>query len=353
MLILASPGPSSGADDNPYIRLLYLAVAQSRGEEAVQVKDFDRASLLSRPDVVHVHWPHHLIRWTRLSVAIIDIVKLVGLVAIARLRGTALVWTVHDLEPHEVHRPRLWALYFRVFCHQVDLLVLLSASSLDQIQAKYVWLAGKPVRVIPHGHYRGEYADSPRQQDARAELGLADRTTLLAFGQIRPYKRSVELARAFQETAAGTGSPQLVIAGEARDLIIRDNLSALASADVRAFLDLVPHERVPLFFGACDVAVLPYSTGSALNSGVALLALSMGRPVVMVDTPVGRELQEVVGPEWLTLTSDSMSEIVAAAIERAHHRPSDSLDLSVFGWPAIGAMTVSAYHDAVNARRGR
>jgi beta-1,4-mannosyltransferase len=352
MLVLASPGPSGGMDDNPYIRLLYAAVADNGGQEAVQVKDFDRAALLTRPDVVHVHWPYHLVRWTRLPVAVVDIVKLIGLLAIARRRGAALVWTAHDLEPHEVLRPRLWAFYFWVFCHQVDLLVLLSASSRDQLVAKYPALAGKPVRIIPHGHYQGEYAAPPPAADARADLGLADRPTVLAFGQIRPYKRSVELARAFQgRQAAERESPQLVIAGEAKDGAIRKDLSALTTDDVRTFLDLVPHEQVPAFFGACDVAVLPYSTGSALNSGVALLALSMGKPVVMVDTPVGRELQQLVGEEWLTLTSDSMGEILGAALDRAQRHPPAALDLSGLAWPQLGALTISAYKDAIAARK--
>ena len=354
MRVLASPGPSGGVDDNPYLRLLYAAVAGSRRLEAVQVRDFDRAALLTRPDVVHVHWPYDLVRWGRLHVAVVDILKLIGLVAIARRRGAALVWTAHDLEPHEVLRPRLWAFYFWVFCHQLDLLVLLSASSQAQLEAKYPALAGKPVRVIPHGHYQGEYATPPPAEEARALLGLVDRPTVLAFGQIRPYKRSVELARAFQDRAAAQGdSPQLVIAGYAKDVAIRADLSDLTTADVRTYLDLVPHEQVPAFFGACDVAVLPYSTGSALNSGVALLALSMGRPVVMVDTPVGRELQQLVGKEWLVLTGDSMSEIVDASVERAQHPPSDALDLSGLAWPALGALTVSAYEDAISRRHRR
>ena len=143
------------------------------------------------------------------------------------------------------------------------------------------------------------------------------------------------------------------IAGEAKDAAIRGQLAALTTANVRTFLDVVPHEQVPAFFGACDVAVLPYSTGSALNSGVALLALSMGKPVVMVDTPVGRELQQLVGVEWLTLTSNSMSEIVDASVERAQHHPPRAVDLSGLAWPGLGALTISAYEDAIAARRER
>ena len=76
-----------------------------------------------------------------------------------------------------------WSFFFRVFCRQVDLVVLLSASSQQPLIARYPVLAGKPVRVIPHGHYRDEYEAPPPAEAARTTLGLAEKPRILVWNK--------------------------------------------------------------------------------------------------------------------------------------------------------------------------
>jgi hypothetical protein len=88
-----------------------------------QITYFSSRALLKRHDVVHVHWPEYLVRWRRLSLTLLDIVKIIVLLRVARMRGSALVWSGHNLEPHEMRRPRLWGRDCRLVVSQVDLLM--------------------------------------------------------------------------------------------------------------------------------------------------------------------------------------------------------------------------------------
>jgi glycosyltransferase involved in cell wall biosynthesis len=54
-----------------------------------------------------------------------------------------------------------------------------------------------------------------------------------------------------------------------------------------------PHERVPLYFAAADVVVLPFR--QVTTSGSAVLALSLGRPVVAPRIGALRDLPVDVG----------------------------------------------------------
>lgn len=346
MLVLASPGPSAPAGANPYLRLLYSAVADSETGARLRVMDFQRKMLLQHPDVIHVHWPYFLVRWNKGVEALLDMVKLLALLSLAKRRGAALVWTVHDLEPHDVARPRMWAWFERQFVRRVDMLILLSRGSRQQIVGRHPSLAQRPYRVVPHGHFRDEYDPSPNQQAARTVLGLPDRPTILAFGQIRPYKRTVELCQSMAALPAGDRQAQLLVAGEARSSALREQLESIHDPDIRLMLSVVPHEQVPVVFGACDVVVLPYSTQSTLNSSVALLSLSFGVPVVMVDTAAGRDLQALLGPEWVTLTGEELPELLQAAQARAQERPKGPPDLSSLNWSGLGQLMASAYVDA-------
>lgn len=348
--VLASPGPSVTEGGNPYIRLLYGSVSEeaTAGSDVV-ISEFTRRMLLQQPDVIHVNWPYYLVRWDRLARAVGDVAKVLILLVVARRRGAALVWTVHDLRPHDIARPRLWRLFINRFVRQVDMLILLSGGSRDQIVELYPQLARTRFRVVPHGHYRGEYASPPSRHEARRELGLPDVPTLLAFGQIRAYKRTVELCQAFVERPTEPRT-QLLVAGDAQAPNIRERLQRQVDPRIHLRLGVVPNEQVPVVFGACDVVVLPYSQESALNSSVALLALSFDRPVVMVDSAAGRDLQALLGSEWVTLTGDDVDDVVAAAEARARSVPLGSPDLSRLDWPRLGADLASAYRDAVAAR---
>lgn len=149
---------------------------------------------------------------------------------------------------------------------------------------------GRPTAVHP---LPPDVAPAADRLLARRRLGVPEAAvTFLCFGLIRPYKGVEVLLDAFAGLPAGCPAV-LLLAGEpwgSAGVRIAAQLGRPALAGrVKARLGWIAEEDVGLWFGAADVAVLPYR--SATGSAVAAQALGYGLPVLA--TRVGG-LAEVV-----------------------------------------------------------
>ena len=343
-----SPGPDKFTD-NPSLMLLFSEVMR----HGVAISPYHkRKSLLSQPDVIHIHFPEWLIRWKRPWIAPLDAVAISGLLWLARRRGAALVWTGHDLEPHELSRPRLWRAYNRFFISQVDLLISFSKGAASLLVERYPRLARVPTVVVPHGHYRDYYTAPPEAAVLRKELKLDHRPVLLCFGLIRPYKNLPSIIRAWRQLPEPR--PQLVIAGRPMDSEIAEVVKKEAgdSEDVHLLLRFIHSDEVPTIFAIADVVLMPYVARSALNSGVAHLALSLSRPAVLNYTPANQDLCDVFGGEWVWLCDGTPEDVLRTALVAAAATRPETLDLDAINYKRLAAETVCAYSDAI-ARRGK
>ena len=346
MRVLMSPAASN--QDNPYLTLLWAET----GKHCEALVSFSSKELLrGRPDVVHVHWPEFLLRWPHLPVAVFDTVKILGLLWLARRRGSALVWTAHNLEPHELPRPRLWRAYFRLFIAQVDLVISASHGATELLTNYYPKLADVAVAIVPHGHYRDVYPPACDAAQARRALRLDDGPVLVAFGQIRRYKNLPPLVGAWVGAPHRRG--QLVVAGRPSSPQLAHDIRQITAdaADVHLLFHFLDDVEVSTLFAAADVVVASYLPQSVLNSGVAILALSLGRPVVLTDTPAARELRTLVGADWVHLCDGVPDEAIQLALRVAAERRTGAPDLTALAWPELGRRTRQAYAEAVARRR--
>ncbi|MCU0870309.1 MAG: glycosyltransferase, partial [Burkholderiales bacterium] len=294
---------------NPYNALLYAGVQQAGWD----VREFSwRRVLLERHDVWHVHWPEDAVNqrdgvrsWLRLCGFVAALLQ-------SRLTGRKVVWTLHNLRPHESRRPTLQSAFRRVFLRSVDLVLALTESGRTAAIETYPVLARALWRVVPHGHYRDVYPPAPPQVDARRALGLPERSTVFAFvGLMKPYKNVPGLLRAF--AALDDADARLLVAGLCPDKALADEIAALAAADARVQLHLgfLDEDAMARTVAAADCVVLPYT--EILNSGVALLALSLGRPVVVPRLGALRELADLCGPDWAVAFDGTFDTAVLAA----------------------------------------
>lgn len=348
--MLASPA-RLGADGNPYVDQLNQAL-RDRGFDVAPVS---RRALVGRHDLVHVHWPEALVRWERGGPMVtLDVVKVLGALWVARLRGARLAWTGHNLGPHEDAHPRLSAAYFRAFGAMTDLVLSLSDSGVEALQQEHPWLKRRRVAVVPHGHYRDVYGAPLPAAEARRTLGLpAAEPVFLLMGQIRAYKRVPELIRAFE--ASRSGGAQLLIAGSIADPALAAEVTTLAATGSGTVLRAgrVPAEEVATLHSAADVVVLPYATTSTLNSGAAILALSLGRPVVVPDSGTMHELAAMVGPGWVHPCQGGPEEALRTAARAVHADRAEVPDLSALEWSRVGDMTASAFRELLTAAPAR
>jgi glycosyltransferase involved in cell wall biosynthesis len=325
--------------DNPYLETLcrYLE------ERGVRIDDFtfDRA-FNERYDVVHLHWPDlHLHGRSALRV-LAKHVRLALLFGVLRWRKTRIVWTIHNLKPHERHLRLgewLFPLWFPRLCTHV---IALTTSSLEAARAMYPVLRGKASAVIPHGHYRNAYPPAPSREEARTRLGLESRYTFLFFGNIRPYKNVPHLIEAFR--AMPHQDVQLVIAGQPGPAMDGEALRQLAAGDarIRLWLEFISDEQVPMFIAASDLVVLPFD--NILNSGSVLLALSFDRPVLAPRLGSLPDIQYRVGARWVSLFDGPLTTgHLISAFDARSIGEHEKVDLSFFDWDHIAQQTLECY----------
>ena len=133
------------------------------------------------------------------------------------------------------------------------------------------------------------------QRLARQELGWRDDKVVLFVGRIDPLKGIDRLLEAVACLPDTRGLRLMIIGGDEQSESEIERLHQLARAlgiqDLVTFLGLIKHERMPYFYSAADVCVVPsYYESFGL---VTLESLACGTPVVATD--VG-DLKKIIRP---------------------------------------------------------
>ncbi|MBN2586195.1 MAG: glycosyltransferase [Candidatus Fermentibacteraceae bacterium] len=192
----------------------------------------------------------------------------------------------HNVIPHESF-PMAGKLSRR-FLGRMKLAVVHSGTDLEEAESLDL---GTRLLQLYHPIY-DQYVDPDMtRQKARDQLGYSGKTRLvLFFGLVRSYKGVQDLVRAMGSLPEDI---LLLIVGECYSdrREIMDIISSLGLSRRIMWIDrFVPDEEVPVYFNAADIVALPYR--QATQSGVAQIALSFGKVLVLTDTGGLSELVE-------------------------------------------------------------
>ena len=304
---------------NQYLPLFYRALA-ARGIEHVANVPFEwRALRQAGVSALHLHWPEPLWREGRQwpGARIGRLARLGFRLRALERAGIPLLWTVHNLEPHEGGGPTDRAA-LRQLHRRAALRVFHSAWAEGIAQIRWPDARG-PTLVMPHGNYDG-VLPAPRPRDrVLAEAGVMSKApVLLCVGQVRAYK-GFDVAVAASERLPTPS--RLVIAGRPVGAAI-DGLRHLAAG--RSDVLLIPRDlsdqELADWFGAADVVLLPYHRSS--GSGVLLHALTCGRSVVASDLPPFREVA-APRPDAVAFVRAGDPDALARGIGRMLARPAE------------------------------
>lgn len=305
---------------NPYVALLAAALKQSRPdvETAVWEELGPRRLWLerNRMDVLHLHWPELLYASATRKGAWLKWLRFVGTILLARLIGVCLVYTVHNLAPHEGQQVTQNRLAQALLFLLADVIHVHDDYARRAVGTQSRWLRCirrcRRIVVIPHGNYLS-YPNTCPRQEARERLGIPQGAFVyLVLGQLRPYKGIEELLEAFGRLP--DRDVILVIVGHVHDPAYGATVEALAAQDERvmARLAYVPPEELQYYFNACDICVLPYR--HVTTSGAAILAFSFGKPVL---APRLGGFPELVGEERGLLYDPDREDALRDALRRA------------------------------------
>lgn len=275
-------------------------------------------------------------------------------VKLASLLGYRVVITAHDVESFDkkltvkglVHRS--YALAHAVVAH--------NHTSAAEVVAK-LSVPKQRVHVVPHGSYVDFAAPPPPRDQARRQIGLSPDAgpVLLFFGQIKEVKGLDVLIEAFAQVLRSMPTARLVIAGKVwkADFTRYANLIEQFGLRESVLLHIryIPDEEVHAFYAAADLVVLPYRR--IYQSGVLLMAMSFGTPVMASDLPAMKEVVED-GKNGFLFPEGNAAHLAArllgvladtAGLNRVQ-QAADGCMRDRFSWGRIGQQLARVYSDS-------
>lgn len=306
---------------SPYTRRLVESLGSS-----VDARFFSWRNLLSPwADVFHVHWPDALVKDDRAWRAQLNGALGVAFLLTRRLLRTRVVWTVHNLEPHE-NLHGLARLFVDQLQKRADWRIYINESIENS--------TGRATTIL-HG---------PIAISDRSATGDEKTDRILFFGLLRPYKGLENLINAFTDVDTGV---ELVITGRPVDASYAAAIEALASPHPAIVVDPVflDADRLESLIQSSRVAVLPYR--SLYNSGALLLAVELGTHVLAPRNEATVQLQCEFGADRLSLFDHPVgSSDLLDALAAAGRQPVDRLQSPGRTWATAAAAHLTVYRSA-------
>jgi len=242
----------------------------------------------------HFHWPSFFYA-DRNSTrnAIKNIIRFSMLLFLIRLSGSKILWTAHNLYPHDKSRPFFIDKAARRIIICLSYKIFVHGNSAAQILKREFKSAETKIVIIDHGNWVDCYENKASRNKSRKKIGVASDSYIYLFiGFVKEYKNILFLIETFKKITDGT---LLLIAGKYQDKNYYERvITAARYRKNNIVIDerYIPDNELQYYLNACNVVVLPYT--EILTSGAAMLAISFGRPVI---APRQGYLKELINPE--------------------------------------------------------
>lgn len=345
--------------ENPYLQLLSDALERTGlrvgGLKAVppgmplrRCATFAiRKRMIRQADVLHFHWPDAMVRDHTIRRMNLRATLLIAQIRLLRMLGVRIVWTAHNLLPHDLDERHPKSRVCRFIARHSHAVIAHCESVVSQVADFAGMPDTKNIHVIPHGSYIGVYPNEIDGGTARQMLNIpADGRVALMLGRVQPYKGILRLIEVFR--SLNDAETCLVIAGRCdsqQDMQAVQNAAAGAT-NVHLHLRFIDDDKIQLYMNAADVIVLPYA--NILTSGSAVLAMSYGKAIVAPHTGC---LPDTLSsqPELLYHADqdDALARMLAHALEnreilqRAGARNMQRAEQ--WDWDTIGVRTRGVY----------
>ncbi|AFZ44923.1 glycosyl transferase group 1 [Halothece sp. PCC 7418] len=289
--------------DNPYQQLL----ANSLKTEGVEVQFpqgyrrvfpiFRAITTQNKPiHILHLHWLNLYLKGKNLPSKWLYALKVLIDVWLTCQTGTKIVWTVHNLVPHDTKFPRLEYWTRRLLVKMASRVIIHNHASLEPLLQAYQ-LDSVKVNIIPHGNYRPVYKEAIPKEEARKILGFPQQGKIyLSFGMIRPYKGLEFLLGAWEKCQ--NDQDLLAIVGQARGHVEYGSALVKKAETIKGAMvreGYVDDELIHIYYSAADIIVLPFQ--KILTSGSLILAMSFSKPII---APCFPSITETLGTaDWL------------------------------------------------------
>lgn len=209
-----------------------------------------------------------------------------------RILGKRIVYTAHNVLPHDADTVKNRIVYWIVYRLLVDAIVVHGQSIKERIIREFD-VDSDHVHVVAHGTYHARNREQMSRTSARGILQVDQRErVLLCFGLQRFYKGTHFVIEALSNYSINNTT--LLIRGHApeksyQELVERLTAVHRGALKIDAKFGAVSDEDMEILFKASNIVLLPYLEGS--QSGIKFMAYAYGRPVLASE--VG-SLQEFI-----------------------------------------------------------
>lgn len=298
---------------NPYQALLYssageFGVATTPVVNSWSFDELVRVSSRTERLIMHVHWTSFVLSGVESRhIARQKIQDLKEGVERLRSGGAALVWTLHNIVPHDTLFPDLELEIEQYLADTVDVIHALSYASLE-VMEQFLTFDRSKVIIVPHPNYTAAYEDFVSREDARLAFGIgAEERVYVLLGALKRYKGLPNLLDAFDRFCEEDPNiPRRLLVGGApdKDPEVQEFVAA-CETHPRVLIEAkkIPSGFVHYYMRAADVGYAAYSR--MLNSGAVLLYQSFDLPVITLDNPA----------LWESMTEDIAQPVRAPDVD--------------------------------------
>ncbi len=264
------------------IRLAWVRRVLKTAEWVVNLAALGMRFAFSKPDILHAQF---------LPMISMGLPFEMWFLKLAKLRGIKIVYTVHNILPHDSGQHQkaafqsLYSLADRLICHDEP--------ARNRLVEEFGIDANR-VSIVSHGPLFDRVPSASKGR-ARQRLHIGQEQVMVLWqGILRPYKGVPFLMEAWTEVmrTITSGEAILVIAGTGDEQGvsgIQRQVAAMKCTDtVKLDLRFVSVEEMTELYGDADIVVYPYS--AVTTSGALMTGLGQGKAMVATNLPAFSQL---------------------------------------------------------------
>lgn len=264
--------------NNPFFAKLKDALTNSNCNVCTNTTEFEQPT--KHYDILHIQFPEFLYdpRANQRKVLAETKKQLNSF----KSAGTKIIWTAHNLRPHEQKDKNL---VYPAIIEESHGIIVQAELGKKLLIDEYPFAENKIIIIIPHGNYIGVYPDNITKIHARDKLKIeAEEKVLLNFGLQRNYKNNYLIYKAFKKTLKSKNNVRLLILGQPFTFQRKVFFLYLKylQKQVTVVPSYIPDDELQIYFNAADIAVFAYK--NIFMSGSVILAESFGLPIIAPKT---------------------------------------------------------------------